>query len=117
MCKRGVNVSGNRRNIKMYCLLSVAGYTSVGRGMRMTIWSSSNVHLCQFWSPTDHANQSLVQTDVLFIFYEATILKLFKCIDSECIQACLALVHDCSATLSVDVYSFEPEGVIHSFVF
>lgn len=83
-CKRGANVSGGRRHVKT--LFTGCLYTE--SGMRMMIWSSSNVPRLSC-SCSDHANKKPVCTDVLFIFYGATILTLFTCIDSACIQACL----------------------------
>lgn len=79
-------MSGAGRNGKAPCLRPV--FMLLRSEMRTMIWSSSNVPRLSS-GRSDHAHQRLVCTDVLLIFYEAIILKLFKCIDCARIQACL----------------------------
>lgn len=104
---RGVNVSGWRRNIKVCCLLSKRCRLPLAELQReekkRLIRSSSNVHPRLSRSRSDLTNQRLVFSDVLFIFYETSLPKLFKCIDSVCI-ACPFTVHSCRAALSINVH-------------
>lgn len=120
-CERGVNVSGGRRNVKVYCLLAKRrqlffcwAFAEWGRGR----WS--DVHQMFICARPGVVVTTLIKDLSALMFYSyfmrqpylnylsALILYIYKLVS--------ACVHNCSAALSMDVHKHSM-FVIQSFVF
>lgn len=112
-CKRGVNVSGGKRNVKATCLLAVF---MLLQSQEWGWWFDLRqiFHACPAVVVTMTKDLSALMFYSSFMgqqslnYLSAWILHVYKHVCTR--------VHNCSALLSADVHAFETALVIQSFV-